>query len=469
MNILFLFPSASSKYIFVDYHHGIALLSALLKRDGSKTELVVMSNFDPTVVERKIDEFKPDILAYSFTSDQAWLAKKYMKQFSNRDIFSVAGGVHPTVAPEDIIPYVDSICIGEGEGPLFDLVQGQDPNEIKNLWVRTNGTVTKNEPRPLIEDLDSYPFSDRELFDYQRSLDIDHRADFLAGRGCPFRCTYCINNRLHELAPGRYVRLRSVINVLEEVKAVLSEYDGIESVCFQDDTFALKKSWLSEFCLAYKREIGLPFVCNLRVGIVDQESIEMLAHAGCDEVRVGVEQGNEKLRSTVLKRKMTNEQIIKTFNSLKNAGIKVFAYNMVGIPGETEDTIQDTINLNRRLGSDKMHVSIFRPYPGTELYDHCVENNYLRDIKVESYFEPVSILEMPSISKDKIEYYYRIFRAAVHFPKLLPIVKLLARIKISKTYTLYDLAFNTAYLLFRFMQKSLPPWIKEPVFKFFKL
>jgi anaerobic magnesium-protoporphyrin IX monomethyl ester cyclase len=428
-----------------------------------------MSRFKPTLVERKIDEFRPDILAYSFTSDQAWLAKEYMKHFSSRDIFSIAGGIHPTVAPEDISPYVDGVCIGEGEGPILDLVRGREPSTIKNLWIRKNETVVKNAPRPLIEDLDSYPFSDRELFNYQRSLNEDHRADFLVGRGCPFCCTYCINNRLHKLAPGRYVRLRSVKNAIDEIKEVTSQYNAIESICFQDDTFALKKSWLSEFCLAYKREIDLPFACNLRVGVADQESIEMLAYAGCNEVRVGVEQGNEKLRRTVLKRKMTNQQIIKTFNCLKKVGINVFAYNMIGIPGETEDKIQDTINLNRKLDSDKMHVSIFRPYPGTELYDHCVENNYLHDIKIESYFEPISSLEMPSISKDKIEYYYRIFRTAVYFPKLLPFVSLLAKIKMSRTYTLYDMAFNIAYTTFRFVRKSLPIWLKKPLFKFLKL
>jgi len=118
-------------------------------------------------------------------------------------------------------------------------------------------------------DLDSLPFSDRVIFDYQRALDQDHRADFMAGRGCPFNCSYCINKFEQKLAPGSYVHYRSVANVPTEIKMVLEQYNGIESICFQDDTFALKKTWLTEFCQRYKHEIRLPFACNLRINSVN--------------------------------------------------------------------------------------------------------------------------------------------------------------------------------------------------------
>ncbi len=468
MKILFVFPSASSKYTFVDYHHGIGLLSALLKREGHQTSLLQVTQFDKRQIDWAVDSFKPDILAYSFISDHKPLAVQVMKHLAPRRIFSIAGGVHPTLSPLDLVDYVDCVCIGEGEGTILEIVQGKPLAEISNLCYK-NGDIYNNPTRPFLEDLDSLPFSDRELFDYQKALDQDHRADFMAGRGCPFRCTYCINNQLYSIADGNYVRWRSVDNVLAEIKQVLNDYNRIESICFQDDTFALKKSWLEEFCNRYQQEIGLPFVCNLRVGSVNKETVEMLAAAGCIETRIGVEQGNETLRRNMLKRKMTNDQIIDTFTMIKKTGIKTFAYNMIGVPGETEETIQETIALNRQLQPDKLHISIFHPYPGTELYDQCVENGYLNEKTIESYFEPIASLTLPTISKAQVEYNFRIFRAAVMYPKLLPFVKILARIKIGRKKTLYDVGFQFAYRLFYMLQKRTPSFIREPLFKRLKV
>lgn len=241
---------------------------------------------------------------------------------------------------------------------LLDIVDGKPVDQIPNLVRKVDGKIIQNSIQPLLEDLDQLPFPDRELFDYQNSLNQDHRADFMVGRGCPYRCTYCINNQMINLAPGRYVRLRSVSNILTEIKLVLHNYQNIESICFQDDTFALKRGWLVEFCDRYKREIGLPFVCNLRADRTDEEIVIVLKNAGCQEVRIGIEQGNESLRRSMLNRKMSNEQIIAAFQMLHKAGIKTFAYNMIGIPGETEQTVQETIRYDCYIMKQKYHLKM---------------------------------------------------------------------------------------------------------------
>ncbi len=252
----------------------------------------------------------------------------------------------------------DCVCVGEGEQTLLDIVDGKPVDQIPNLVRKVDGKIIQNSIQPLLEDLDQLPFPDRELFDYQNSLNQDHRADFMVGRGCPYRCTYCINNQMINLAPGRYVRLRSVSNILTEIKLVLHNYQNIESICFQDDTFALKRGWLVEFCDRYKREIGLPFVCNLRADRTDEEIVIVLKNAGCQEVRIGIEQGNESLRRSMLNRKMSNEQIIAAFQMLHKAGIKTFAYNMIGIPGETEQTVQETIRYDCYIMKQKYHLKM---------------------------------------------------------------------------------------------------------------
>ncbi|MBN1479605.1 radical SAM protein [candidate division KSB1 bacterium] len=468
MNVLFIFPTASNKFTFIDFHHGIAQLSACLKKAGHDTELYQTSHFHRHEIDKVVDRFKPDILAYSFTSDHAQLARHYAHYLTKHKIFSIAGGVHPTMAPDDVVDYFDCLCIGEGEHALLDIVNGAHLDKIGNLVRKVEGRVVKNAMVPLIENLDDLPFPDRQLFNYQNALNQDHRADFMVGRGCPYRCTYCINNQLINIAPGRYVRLRSVPNVLAEIKEVLTNYEGIESICFQDDTFALKMSWLEEFCQRYKNEIGLPFVCNLRADRADEKLASLLADAGCQEVRIGVEQGNEELRRSVMQRKMSNEQIVQSFQILHRAGIKTFAYNMIGIPGETEETIKETIALNRQIKPDKMHVSIFRPYPGTELHNQCIREGYIRNVTIESYFQPVSTIDLPNLSKKKIEYWYRLFRPAVYFPRFLPLFKIFARFKIGKNKTVYDILFGFAYWMFRFAQKNIPQKMKDPLFRLLK-
>jgi len=157
----------------------------------------------------------------------------------------------------------------------------------------------------------------------------------------------------------------------------------------------------------------------------------MLAEAGCQEARIGVEQGNENLRRTILHRNMSNSEIVNTFAAIRRAGIKTFSYNMAGVPGETEEIIAETIELNRQIHPDKLHVSIFRPYPGTELYDLCMAKHYMTAETIESYLQPIASLELPTISKRNIEYYFRIFRTAVLYPKFLPLVKVLSKIRIN--------------------------------------
>ncbi len=468
MNILFILPSAKSRYFDLDYHHGVAQLSAQVRQSGHGTALLQLARLDRKAIDRKLAASKPDLLAFSFASDSAGLAKEIMQYTKKYGIYTIAGGVHATVAPEEVINWVDVLCLGEGENALVDVINGVPLQRIANLWAHQNGELIKNAPGKLLHDLDALPFSDRSLFDYQRVLDKDHRADFMAGRGCPFRCSYCINSQLLNLAPGRFVRWRSQEHLIAEIKAVLSAYNGIESICFQDDTFALNANWLNKFTAMYTREIGLPFACNLRVGSFDEAIIDALAQAGCTEVRMGVEQGNDQLRRQVLHRNMDKKSITDAFAMAKKAGIKTFAYNMVGIPGETVATIQETIALNQKIKPDKLHVSMFRPYPGTELYDQCRKYGYLTSKATSSFFEPVSTVQLPTITRKELEFYFRIFRIAALYPRLTPLAALLAKCQLGPRLNLYDFFFKSALSIFFFLRSKMPKSIKNPIFRLLK-
>ena len=155
--------------------------------------------------------------------------------------------------------------------------------------------------------------------------------------------------------------------------------------------------------------------------------------------------------------------------ALAKEGIKVWAFNMLGLPFETEETIKETIELNKKIKPDKVFISIFYPYPRTELYDLCKKNNWLTNIKINTYFEPISTLNQPTISKEKIEYYYRIFRIAVMYPNFIFIAKILAKIHLSKNTTFYDVIYLTAYKLFSILRTILHPKIKKKLFSFLRI
>jgi len=399
MRVLFVYPNIveSPK----DISLGIANLSALLKQAGHKTDLID-STFGITDKEiiRKTKQFKPDLVAITTASNDFHYALHIAELLKkNFGLPIICGGFHPTIAPEEVIikEWIDAICISEGEFPLLEYInsleKGKLKTDIKNLWIKSNGKIIKNDLRPLITNLDSLPFPDRELFDYKKYLEWHHNtANFMSGRGCPFDCTYCINHFLKKLNNEPYVRFRSIDNVLKEIKETIKKYPQIKSIELYDDTFTINPNRVKEFCDKYPKEIGLPFIINARVNAVNKEMFSWLKKAGCVRVSIGVESGDEHIRNKILKRNMTDKQIINTFRWAKETGIKTYSYNMVGIPYEDYANIKKTIRLNRIIKPDFVGVSIFNAFKGTEAYKLCKNNMWLDEDKIStSYFQSTNV------------------------------------------------------------------------------
>jgi len=402
----------------------------------------------------KVNRVKPDLIGFSSVTNQFPYMKLYAKWIKEEvDLPVVCGGIHATLSPEEVIACddINVVCIGEGEYPLLELANrlesGKEYDRIENFWVRKEGTVIRNPLRPLISNLDELPFPDREIFPYEKVLRRrGGQADFLAGRGCPYSCTYCCNyaiRKIHE-GKGRYVRIRSISNVLEEIKRVTDKYGSlVKELSFDDDTFTLMHGWVKEFCEAYGKEFDHPFSCNARVDTVNKEVLAALKKAGCDIIKIGVESGNEWLRRNVLKRSMTNEQIIKACKTAHDLGLKVHVFNMIGLPFETSSMIEETIELNRLIAPDRVQTSIFYPYPKTELYEICKEEGFLTDKYKKSYFDDGTTLNLPTLSQEQINMYYAKFKELAaesyirtYHPKLKSTYNILKFILRSKTTSL---------------------------------
>ena len=408
MKILFIYPNITKEE---GISPGIAYLSGYLKQHGYKTDLVDFTwtnNINSCI--KKIRQSKPDIIGFTSTTMDFDFCVKVANEIKNNfDIPIVFGGVHPTTAPEETInkKSIDIVCIGEGELALTELLDRMEKGEavelIRNFWFKKEGQIIRNPMRPLIENLDVLS-CDRELFDYKKYLKArGYIIDIYSGRGCPYKCAYCINHALQKLydGKGRYVRLRSIKNLIQEIQELQKKYN-VKAIAFPDDTFTYNKRWLKEFCTEYAKNIKLPFSCNGRVENIDSELCKTLKDAGCNSIMFGVESGSEKIRREILRRPISDGMIISAFKNTKNAGIRTFSYNMVGIPCETAEDIKKTIELNKKIEPDEVQCTIFYPFPGTDLLYLCEENGWITKRRTKDY-SLESIMKYEHITPNEIK------------------------------------------------------------------
>lgn len=266
----------------------------------------------------------------------------------------------------------------------------------------------------------------------------------MAGRGCPYPCSYCFNKKVIDMYKGKgsYVRYKRPDKLINEILEVKSKYP-MKWVQFNDDTFALSKIWLEEFLTMYKEKIGLPFLCNLRPNLVDEELIIRLKDAGVDRVDFGVECGNEEFRKTILNRHVSNAQILRAGYLLNKYKIRFHTANMVGCPGETMNLAFETIRINQKMKPELASCSVLQPFPGTQIYDYAMENNLLKEnITIDDFGAQKtwtsgdkrvhSLIIQENINK--LVNLNCFFDLLVQHPKLEPIVKVLIKLPPNRFY-----------------------------------
>ena len=221
---------------------------------------------------------------------------------------------------------------------------------------------------------------------------------------------------LSDLVGGNanWVRQRPLDDVIAELEHLHRRFPQMKSLIFMDEIFTVKKSWVREFCAAYRAKFQTPFQIFLRVESVDREMMEWMKAAGLYSIIVGVESGNETIRREVLNRKMKNEQILRVFNWADELGLETWDFNMIGVPGDTEATIRDTMELNKIIRPHHLQISIFYPFPGTPLYDLCVKEGLTKVDESTSVFHSRPVLELATISRDKLLGLHKEFVALGH-------------------------------------------------------
>ena len=431
---------------------GIMSLSPHLKRQGHTVALFEAQSRN---LVQSVRDFQPDVIGYSVCTG----AEKYYLSLNrclkeHARFISVFGGPHPTFFPEMIRePGVDALCRGEGRRSLSGipdrLAAAGRPEPVPNFYVQREGVVESLPPRPLVPNIDSLPWPDRELY-YGVSPEIrNHRVrSFLAARGCQFSCAYCFNEAMDSLYDGvwKRVRLRAPDKLVDGSLPwrALIETDF---VAFRESIFPLRSDWLRDFARLYPARVGLPFYCHLRLDLLNEVNVSLLAQAGCHSVNVGIETGNPELRRRLLGRSMSNQTIMDACALLRRHRIRILANNMLGLPGASFEHDLETLRLNQSCKPDYALAMLWQPYPGTALARYAADNGFYHPAQQTpdfTYYNRSPLRFRSAAEKRRIENLQKLFAVAVALPSLTPAVKCLTRLKPNRV---FKAIFRTAYMV----------------------
>lgn len=340
---------------------GPLYLSAVLKQHGNSVEVVDLAGGEP------MPEVEADIYGISVNTATFPYACQVLGQIKElkKDAHVVIGGPMATVDPHTCLKAgFDQAVIGDGENAVIKISEGCRDRIIRD---------------PLVEDLDSIPFPDRDVLihNYHAELDDDPCTNIVTSRGCPYKCVFCVKNW------GDKVRFHSTKYILREA-ASIKEKQGIRALWFFDDEMLMNKERDLEIFRGLK-ELGIIFRIFTRSNLMDEKTAKILSECGCREVLIGVESGSEKIKR-VIRKGTTVEVDKKAIKMLNFHGVRVKATFIVGLPSESPETLEETWRLCEEIEDSvaDFDFSILTVYPGSALYSHPEKF----DLKFEAGYKP---------------------------------------------------------------------------------
>ena len=378
-------PQTNSKYKFIGVvapSLGIAYMAAVLEENSFDVSVIDASAMDMTweTLEEEIEENSPEIVAITAltpTIEQALKTAQLVKKVCP-DTLVVMGGYHPTFNHQELLEndFVDIVTIGEGEYTMLELAKTiRDDGDLAEVkGIAFDDLVTP--PRPLITDLDSLPFPALHLLpmDHYRLLNMKTNvATMITSRGCPMQCSFCASAALH----GPKMRLRSPEKIVDEMEYLIKEY-GVETIAFMDDTFTLYSKRVKQICAEIKkRNLDVFWGCTARVDTLSEEVLKEMREAGCITIFMGVESADQQVLDQVDK-KTTVDKIKHAFEVSRKEKIRTIASVVLGMPGDTKESMGRTIKFVQELKPSYAIFSLATPYPGTRFYQQMKEKNLIK-------------------------------------------------------------------------------------------
>ncbi len=319
----------------------------------------------------------------------------------------VMGGVHPTVLPEEVlsVPAVDYVVRGEGERTVAELFTGTEPEKTAGLSFRADGRVVHNPDREMIPDLDALPFPAYDLLPvgkyipalggYKRLPAIS----VITSRGCSGSCSYC-NNYF-----GKRVRKRSSDNIIDELKLLIDRY-RIKEIYFFDDSFTEFPSKVKHLCQRMIEEkLELTWSCFARFQIVNEDLLRAMREAGCMHISYGIESADPEILRNINKPTKL-EKVREVVELTHKVGIETLIGFMLGLPGETRETMEKTMQFAVSLDPDMVLFDITTPFPGTEMFRWAREKGYLKTENWSDYDLYSVVMDLPTVTEAEIREFY---------------------------------------------------------------
>ena len=324
-------------------------------------------------------------------------------------------GPHVTTQPEQSLmasEAIDFVTYKEFDYSVTEFASGMPLEDIKGVSFRKDGKIVHTERRLPIENLDALPWAtpiykrDMDITRYNVPFLLHPYISFYTTRGCPAKCTFCLWPQTFD---GHMWRQRSVDDVANEVKHALELFPNIKEIFFDDDTFTIGKERVLALCERFK-PLNFTWSCTSRVH-VDLETLQAMRAAGCRLFIVGFESGNPQILKNI-KKGATVEQAREFMKNCKKAGIVVHGDFIIGLPGETPETIEQSLQFAKELDCETIQVSIAHAYPGTEFYNFAQTNGYFRsDVEMtDETGHQLPHIEYPGLSRaqmmEAVEYFY---------------------------------------------------------------
>ncbi len=353
---------------------GLAYMAAVLEQNDFEVKIFdcPVCEMDHGKLKAELDSFQPTIVGIGSMTPviESALKSAHVAKEVCPDAKVVMGGPHATFADKQILADekdVDIIVRGEGEETLLELAE-QSPelkkvSEIKGITFRKENQIIQAADRPFIQDLDALPRPAYKYIPVEKYRITGMKLlPIISSRGCPFQCSFCVASQMF----GARYRARSPKNVLDELEWLRDEYDA-EGIAFQDDTLTFDRKRALEICDGMiDRKLNLPWGCGSRADVVTREVLAKMSKAGCDEICFGVESGCQRIRDS-LKKRVTTQQCENAIKWAKEAGIFVTVSVIIGYPGETKETLQESFDFVRKVEPDDVWLCHATPFLGTEL------------------------------------------------------------------------------------------------------
>lgn len=446
----------------------LAYAAAVLEKENLPVELIdcrpfyisqeeLLKKFDDNVILAVIQTSTPSIDLDLDT------AKKIKKAFPKTKTILV--GSHVSVLDQEIMKdneFIDFIARGEYDYTIRDLVKtlitNGDIARVLGITRRSNREIIRNQNRPYIENLDELPFPARHLLPMETYFDpmFKSRLTFrlMGSRGCVYRCTFCL---WPQTMLGRRIRFRNPLRVIDEIEHLIKDH-GAKGFYFEDDTFTTNPKQVKEICEEMiRRKIKLPWSCLGRVDTLSEEMLKTMKKAGCYMIRFGVESASQEILNNI-KKGVTIAQTIRGLELARKAGIKAFASYVLGLPGETKETLEETVNFAIKMDHYAAQFGMAVPYPGTELFQEAEKNGWLVTKDWTKYnAAETAVLGYPNLSAEEIARAALMAHIKFYFRPGFMIKKLF---RIQSWSELYQLVNGAKTLIIRLIKDKLPNVIK---------